>query len=1019
MDMAAPLTGRLQSGAVAPTTPRVLTFLFSDIEGSTRILQRLGDRYGRVLDQHRNIVRAAVDANAGTEVSTEGDAFFIVFDRAEDAAAAALAAQRELAAAEWPEDGTIRVRIGLHTGEGFFADEDYWGLDVHRAARICSAAHGGQVLVSDAVAAGLGSLALGVTLRDLGPHRLKDLEEPERLHQLCHPDLTDRFPPLRTLSAIPNNLPEQLTSFIGRTQEIADLHALLHAGHRVVSVVGPGGCGKTRLALEVAAEAIIHFPGGAWIVELADIGSDVDVPRAVAMALGIADEGVGPAIDVLTARLRDDRLVLLLDNCEHVVQGAAATVDALTAACAGITVLSTSREPLGVPGERLWAIASMALPDEHEPVDAAALERHEATQLFLDRAVIARPGFEVGEADAPAVARICRRLDGIPLAIELAASRVRVLSVAQIDSRLDDRFRLLTGGSRTALPRQQTLRAMVEWSYDLLDPPDRQLLDRLSVFAGGFTLEAAEAVGGGDMVDELEVLELLARLVNRSLVLMEEHEGEARYLMLETIRQFGSGRLDERGELDEARRRHRAWVLSNVAEGEPHHMGPLGPRWHDRYEIEYPNIRVAFESALAEPDGEDDALQLAGDLGLWFWLRAHHTEGRRWIEAALARGGGGPRLRAKALLMHGIVCMAQLDVAAAMPSLEESHRRNIEYEEHLLVGWTFTILGLAAATSGDVETATAHFADAIEIAERHAPGHNQAGLHYFVGTTAALRGDSVTARTHVQRAIELARRDGAPYVLARCLPVIGSRALAQGDDEAGRRLFTEALEMARATHDRVNVARALASLGEAALTRGELDLARRHLEEAVPIVTREVDGSTLTVKVHLLLSTVARHEDQLDEAEQHLARALAAIAELGREGKELADAYRCRADLALARGDTSAAEGAAIESLEASRRSHQPERIVAALHILTRLRIGTGAHDDAARLLAEASVLAAEEGAPGPVAVTQAWKGVLAMASGELITGQALLDDAVATLTRLGHRLAAAEVADAMAVSRA
>ncbi|MBV9867246.1 MAG: adenylate/guanylate cyclase domain-containing protein [Abitibacteriaceae bacterium] len=483
-----------------------VTFLFTDIEGSTQLLHQLSDRYANVLAQHHQLLRAALETYHGQEVDNQGDAFFAVFARAGDAVSAAVAAQRALAAHTWPEEGQVRVRIGLHTGEPTRTDSGYVGMDVHRGARIMAAGHGGQILLShttrDLVE---NNLPPGVALHTLGEHRLKDLQQPTPIFQLEIKDLPNDFPPLNTLSRRPHNLPVQLTSFIGRESAIQEVKHLL-SSIRLLTLTGAGGCGKTRLSLQVGAEVLEDYDDGVWLVELAPVADPALIVQTVASTLGIREQGARPLLETLIDYLKPKTLLLLLDNCEHLLEGCAQLAHALLKSCPTLKILASSREGLGVAGEQTYRAPSLTRPDPKlvATLPLEQLTQYEAVRLFIDRAVLTSPHFSVTNQNAPAVAEICHRLDGIPLAIELAAARVKAMSVEQISTRLTDRFRLLTGGSRTALPRQQTLRALIDWSYDLLSDKEKLLLARLSVFAGGWTLEAAEKVCSDDAVIELK-----------------------------------------------------------------------------------------------------------------------------------------------------------------------------------------------------------------------------------------------------------------------------------------------------------------------------------------------------------------------------------------------------------------------------------------------------------------------------------------------------------------------------------
>lgn len=473
-----------------------ITFLFTDVEGSTKMWEEAPDLMPRSIARHDEIALAVIAENGGRVVKSrgEGDSVFAVFPRASEAVAAAAKLQIALRNEPWPAKTPIKVRMALHTGEAQERDEDYYGAPVNRCARLRAIAHGGQIVVSltteelvrDSLKGDLG-------LKDLGLHRLKDLSRPEQVFQVLHPDLPEDFPPLRSLDALPNNLPQQLTSFIGREKVIAEVLEIFKQT-RLLSLTGSGGAGKTRLALQVAADLLDDYEDGVWMVELAALADPNLVAQSIATTIGVREEPGRPILATLTDFLKPKKVLLVLDNCEHLLSACATLCDQLLRSCPGLYILATSREGLNIAGETTYRVPSLALPDPCSPQPISDLVQVEAVRLFVERAQAAQPSFQVNEQNAASLAQLCVRLDGIPLAIELAAARVKALSVDQINQRLDDRFRLLTGGSRTALPRQQTLRALIDWSYDLLSPQEQTLLRRLSVFAGGWTLEAAEAV---------------------------------------------------------------------------------------------------------------------------------------------------------------------------------------------------------------------------------------------------------------------------------------------------------------------------------------------------------------------------------------------------------------------------------------------------------------------------------------------------------------------------------------------
>jgi predicted ATPase/class 3 adenylate cyclase len=618
----------------------MLTFLFTDIEGSTQRWEADETAMSDAVRRHDLIMRGAIGRNGGQVFKTVGDAFCATFREPAAAATAALDAQRELEAGDFAAVGGLHVRMALHNGAAVERDGDYFGPTVNRVARLIAIGHGGQVLLSGVV----GDLVLDrlpelVTLRDLGTHRLKDLTRPEQVYQLVAPDLRHEFPALRSLGLFPNNLPLETTSFVGRESEVADVVGLL-AEHHVVTLVGSGGVGKTRVSLHAAAHVLEEYRDGVWVVELAPLAEGSFIPEAIAATLGLRlPNNLEPAA-ALVAALRTQQLLLVLDNCEHLVAQAAAIVSGIVHACPGVRVLATSRQGLGISGEAVYRMPSLPL--------ASAIE------LFAARAEAADARFALTDENTPAVAEICHRLDGIALAIELAAARVRILSPTQLQRRLDERFRVLTGGSRDALPRQQTLRALIDWSYDLLSEEERTLLRRLAVFSGGWTLEAAEAVAPDENLDATCVLDLLSSLVDKSLVATELGPSETRYRLLESTRSYALEKLVAAEEQQIVSRRHAQWAANFVDRAAESYTKKPRVEWLPGVEAEIDNARGAMTWALGERGDPTLAARIATGLRP-FWNDAGFIgEGRRWLLAALDRVEAITDLRVRALLWHSV-----------------------------------------------------------------------------------------------------------------------------------------------------------------------------------------------------------------------------------------------------------------------------------------------------------------------------------------------------------------------------
>jgi predicted ATPase/class 3 adenylate cyclase len=618
-----------------------VTFLLTDIEGSTRIFRALGERFRGLLDDHGEIIRSAVLRHGGVVVRTEGDSHFCAFEHAPSAIAAALEAQLALSAHPWPDAIAMSVRMGLHTGEAQPGGDDYVSMTVHQAARVADAGHGGQVLVSDATRELVAeALPQGATLTALGSYRLRDFPDPAPLFQLGHPGLRAEFPALRTLPAAAHNIPAQATLFVGRQTALAELGRQVRS-RRLVTILGAGGVGKTRLAIELVPSVVKSFPDGVWLIELARVGRDGNVAPEVAGALGIQLEPERPDVQTVVDGLRGKRMLLVLDNCEHVLDSAAELAEQLVASCPGVTVLATSREPFGLAIEQRFPLAPLSVPDGAEPGQS------EAVALFVDRARAVSPGFDL-PADAGPVVEICRRLDGLPLAIELAAARAAAIPLTSIASRLDRRFSLLTAGHRSALAHHETLRASISWSVDLLSTHERVLFRRLGVFRGEFDLEAAEAVCSRPPLSEDAILDLVARLVEKSLV---QQIGE-RYVLLDSIRDFAREQIYEAGEREEIGADHLAHFTAVVEASAEAADGPKQRAAYDQLDADLGNIRSAVEFALERSDPA--ALRLGSALGQYGFVRNRLGEVARWcIDAAAAAPTAPAAMRVGALTQGG------------------------------------------------------------------------------------------------------------------------------------------------------------------------------------------------------------------------------------------------------------------------------------------------------------------------------------------------------------------------------
>ncbi len=857
----------------------MVTFIFTDVEGSTDLLRRLGDHeYAALLSLHHRLLREVFGTYHGREIDTQGDAFFVAFTEAADAAAAAVAIQRSVLAQQWPDGAAVRLRIGLHTGDPVRTGTGYVGLDVHRASRICAAGYGGQILVSQTTRAAIEDrLPSGVTLRTVGRYRLKDLQEPELLSQLLHADLPVSFPPPRSLDAIPNNLPVQLTSFIGRDHEIMELRRLLSTT-RLLTLTGPGGCGKTRLGLQLAAEVLDEFPDGVWLVELAALTNPTLVPQAVASVLGVREEPAQPLVATLTEWVRPRHLLVILDDCEHLVNATAFLAETLLLAGPGLSIAATSREPLGIMGELTYRVPSMMVPAAPGPLSIGALSAVEATRLFIERAAFTRPDLELGDADAPPIAQICAALDGIPLAIEMAAARVKTLTVAQIAQRINDRFGLLTGGSRTALPRHQTLQAVLDWSYELLAPAERTALRALSVFPAGFSLAAAEEVCTGPPIQSADVLQLVSQLADKSMLVAERQGAELRYHLLGTIRQYGLERLVQSQEAPAVRRRQLGWCIKFVAQVDPANRPEQA--WIGELEAEHDTMRAGLAWGLESGD-VPAVLRLAGALAQFWLVRGYWTEGRRWLEAALTAGiNVDPDIQARGLLGLARIAEYQGDYDDARMFSEAG----LALQQHLgdgkEVAGALRTLGNIAYGRGDYSAAEQLYEESLSYGYAARDDRTIAATLINLAIVADHRADYDRATALGRQSLEIFTSVDDRRGMAFTLYVLGLLASDQGEYDAAEPLFEQSLSLRRALGDRRGISGSLHSLGQVAHSRGDYARARGLYEESLAL--RRDLGDKQGVSTALgSLAMVAHDEGDAESAQRQWRESLAIRQSIG------------------------------------------------------------------------------------------------------------------------------------------
>jgi predicted ATPase/class 3 adenylate cyclase len=805
------------------------TFVFTDIEGSSRLWEESPETMALALARHDTLLHDIFATHGGDVFKTMGDSLLVAFEDSGAALFAAIQAQRALLAEEWETARPLRVRAALHRGPAEQRNTDYFGPTLNRTSRLLSAGHGGQTLLSRAAREDI-SLPEGISLHDLGERRLRDLARPERIYQLCAPGLPSEFPPLRSLEVLPNNLPPQLTTFVGRERELEQAKLLVQRS-RLVTLTGPGGTGKTRLALEVAAAMLEGFDDGVWLVELATVSDAARVGGTIAAALGAHEDAERAIEDSLVDFLHAKELLLVLDNCEHLVAECAQLAARLLRGAPGLRILASSREPLAIPGETRLPVPSLSMPDFfNRKLDArspAAVLQFEAVRLFVERATAVQPSFALTEENAGTIARICWRLDGIPLALELAAARVKMLTPQQILDRVDDQLRLLTNGGRNALPHQQTLTALIDWSYDLLNAKERMLLRRLSVFARGRTLRAIEAVCSGDGIEQWEILDLLQQLIDKSLVSTEHTDdaASARYFLLESVWDYGTAKLAESGETAAVCSRHLDYFLQLAERAEEKLLGSEQLEWIEKLAAEHGNLRMALDWAAQAPEGVVRGLRLAGALERYWEVRTHLTEGRDHYAALLARPEAAPRTRerAKALAGAGRLAFCQDDDAAARTQLTEAlalwRELGGESEAMLLQA----VLGYVEWSEGDSAAARPHFEMVEAYARQHGEKRMLAMAVNGLGSLLAEQGDHAGARALKEESIAMYQATGDRWISGLQILSLVRVLITQGDYAAAEVRLADAAQYAEELGNEMSVPYVLEGYGKIAAARGELE----------------------------------------------------------------------------------------------------------------------------------------------------------------------------------------------------
>ena len=850
-----------------------VTFLFTDIEGSTKLAQQYPGAMPVLLAHHNKILNQAIHTHNGYIFQVVGDSFAAAFHSASYALNAAVDAQCALQKELWTP-APIKVRMGLHTGAAQINDDKQYSgyATLASTQRIMSAGHGGQILLSGATRELVrDTLPTDTDLLDLGEKRLKDLLRPEHLYQLNVSGLTVTFPPLKTLDLFPNNLPVQLTSFVGRENEIVELKQELES-HRLVTLTGSGGTGKTRLSLQVAAELLEKFDHGVWFVELAPLTDPDLIPQTILSTIGVQEQQGKTPLEVLKEYLHEKQTLIVLDNCEHLVSASAEVANKLLNAAPKLKILASSREALGVKGEMSYPVPSLSLPDiKHLPV-IEQLSQYEAVRLFIDRALLVAPHFLVDKDNAPHIAQICCRLDGIPLAIELAVARIKMLSVEQISKRLDDRFRLLTGGARTALPRQQTLRALIDWSYDILPENERLLLRRLSVFAGGWTLEAAEevCVGQNDTsysqsILSYDVLDLLSQLVNKSLVVViaeVSQSGETRYRMLKTIRQYAREKLLEAGGGEIIRQRHLVYFVKLVEQAEPELYRSNQAFWLNKLDDELDNLRMALEWALAI-DAES-GLRIAALPWRWWDMHGYFREMGEWLSQFLERYVVADSLHAQALVNYSICLIRQGNFAEALEIAGQGLQMALTLSDKQAEAHSLHILGALTGFHGKVE-------EGILLLEQSL--HLYRALGYKIGqanvlSALATNSDNLErAAAFAREGLQINRELGNLSGIADSLIPLTRLTIWSGDFSSPAAWLEEALAIVRQVGDQTTEENILMISGVLAYWQGNYPRAHTYYKEVIQL-SEKLGDHFIGIWVHVFMAYTLLRQGAMGQARE-------------------------------------------------------------------------------------------------------------------------------------------------------
>ncbi|MBK8550718.1 MAG: tetratricopeptide repeat protein [Ignavibacteria bacterium] len=827
-----------------------VTFLFTDIESSTKLAQQFPDIIQTELEKHHSILNEIIKSHNGFIFEIVGDAFCTAFGNPKDAVRSAYEIQKRLLTENF-NGISIKVRIGIHTGKAEWSGKRYIGyITLARTHRVMSAAYGGQILVStDCFDIIRDTTQNNISFRDLGERRLKDLIQPMRIFQIISPDLPSEFPPLKTLDARPNNLPVQLTNFIGREKEIEEVKKLLSETH-LLTLAGPGGTGKTRLCLQAAAEVIDDFANGVWFVDLAPLKDEKLLLQTVAQVIGVKENPETELLNTITDFLKEKELLILLDNCEHIIDSCSLLAETLISKCPKLKIMATSREALRCRGELMYYVTSLELPDLNPDTTFEKLTQYESVRFFIEKAVSIKPGFQVSTLTAPYVAEICHKLDGIPLAIELAAARVKVLSVEQISERLNDRFNLLISGNRTALPRQQTLRALIDWSHDLLSAKEKILWNRLSVFAGGWTIEAAEKVCSCEELKQNEILDILSNLVDKSLVIFNEQSN--RYRMLETIRQYGEEQLDNLSELDEIMKRHLTYYVEFAGTAKINLSGFEQKYWMNRLDDESSNFQVALVSSIVRGN-RLKGIQLVLFICRYWEVRGFISQAKNWLKEFLNSPEDIPEMEKAGLLQwSGTFEWITGNYENAKSFYEKSFLINKELNNKTGIAVSLNNLGLIYNITGEHEKSKEHTEQSYKIFSELGDKALMADSLLNLGSTLINLNEPDKARSVFEECLKVYREIGDARGVGMILTNIGSLYGMKNEYETSRIYFEESLAIQRELQDRRNLAYTVGNLGSILSSMGHHKKAQEYLEESIRLNTEIGNKKGLSDSLNML-----------------------------------------------------------------------------------------------------------------------------------------------------------------------